>query len=255
MTRLVLKAIAVLGVAAFLLSVAMLYVEREQKVSPMGEEPRATRPSATADAGTHVGQEPGPSKPSIATDAETHAGRWVGGMYMFPIGPCTMIVKAAGSYWFTLPHDETRYYSDDIDSAKESASTACDDWYANEMAGRLLVQRANEELQKRHPTPHMADLGKPLFTRDGALVCPSWEALEYAFMSRLDGWKRTNALLGVKDPVAASLSPKVGQPVTAEFYGCTIYKDGIPVQMKATGWTGAGPETSVGWLDPMGLRN
>ena len=37
MTRLVLKAIAVLGVAAFLLSVAMLYVEREQKVSPMGE--------------------------------------------------------------------------------------------------------------------------------------------------------------------------------------------------------------------------
>jgi hypothetical protein len=168
-----------------------------------------------------------------------------------------MIVKLGGSYWFTLPHDETRYYSKDIDSAKKAASAACDRWYANEMAGRLAVERANRELERQHPTPRMADLGRPLFTRDGTLVCPSWEALEYASSARDNGWKDigANALFGVVDPTATSPRPVPGQKMTAEFYGCTIYKDGISVQMIERSWKGAGGKTSVGWLDPWQLRN
>jgi len=202
-------------------------------------------------------QNPAAAKPSKATNAATHPGRWVGGTYVFPTGPCTMIVKLGGSYWFTLPHDETRYYSKDIDTAKRVASAACDKWYANEMAGRLAVERANEELEKQHPTPRMADLSRALFTREGTLVCPSWEALEYASSSRDNGWKDigANALFGVSDPPATSPRPASGQKTSAEFYGCSIYKDGVPVQMIEKSWRGAGGETSVGWLDPWQLRN
>jgi hypothetical protein len=202
-----------------------------------------------------AGEEGGAPEPPPAPTEEVHAGKWVGAWYVFPIGPCTMITKLGGSYWFTLPHDETRYHSEDVDSAREAASTACEGWYANEMAGRLAVQRANEELARRHPRPQPLDWNKPLFTREGTLVCPSWEALEYAATSKLDGWKRTNYLLGVKDPIPQGQGPHVGEPVSAEYYGCSIYKDGVPVQMKAMSWTGVGPETSIGWLDPRELRN
>lgn len=197
---------------------------------------------------THAA-EPSGAKPKT----ERHAGTWTNGWYVFPIGPCTMIVKAGGGYWFTLPNDETRYYSGTIVSAKETASAACDQWYSKEMAGRLAVQRANEELEKLRP--HLADMSKPLFTRDGTLVCPSWEALQYAFHARSDGWKRSNALFGVVDPTAAIPGPHVGEPVSAKFYGCAIYKDGTPVRILERSWTGVGPKTSLGWLDPMELRN
>jgi hypothetical protein len=211
---------------------------------------------ASIDVMENAGAQTQAAKPPTAkTNTTRHAGTWINGWYVFPIGPCTMIVKAGGKFWFTLPHDETRYYSGNIDSAKKTASTACDEWYSNEMAGRLAVQRANEELEKQHPRPQLPDLDKPLFTRDGTLVCPSWEALEYANNAQLEGWRRSTALAGVDDPTATAPGPHVGEPVSAEFYRCTIYKDGVPVQMSARSWTGVGPKTSLGWLDPMKLRN
>jgi hypothetical protein len=255
MNRLFLKTVVALGIAVFLFSVAMIYIERQSELSPLETSSGATKSSTMANTGAQVGQEAEIQKSSITIDSATQAGKWVGGWYVFPIGPCTMVVKLGGSYWFTLPHDDTRYYSDNIDSAKDAASAACDKWYANEMAGRLAVQRANEELARQHPRPQPLDWNKPLFTREGTLVCPSWEALEYAATSKLDGWKRTNYLLGVKDPIPQGQGPHVGEPVSAEYYGCSIYKDGVPVQMRARSWTGVGPETSIGWLDPMELRN
>lgn len=233
MMRIFMKAFLVVGIVTFL--VLVFFVPSQTK-APSGADKVAT-------------------KPPTETEVRTNSGKWIGNIYSLPIGPCTMIVKLGGSYWFTLPHDETRYYSEDMDSAKEAASAACDEWYANEMAGRLAVQRANEELARQHPRPQPLDWNKPLFTREGTLVCPSWEALEYAATSKLDGWKRTNYLLGVKDPIPQGQGPHVGEPISAEYYGCSIYKDGVPVQMKAMSWTGVGPETSIGWLNPRELRN
>ncbi|MDR3792640.1 MAG: hypothetical protein P4L03_04580 [Terracidiphilus sp.] len=230
-------------VAALILAAVPLiifFVARDQRM-PSGGVNEAEMPSGI----TGV-QENAEGKTQAAT--KRHIGEWINGIYMFPVGPCTMIVKAGGSFWFTLPHDETQYYSEDIDSAKEAASTACDEWYSNEMAGRLAVQRANEELEKQHPTPHIADRRKPLFTRDGTLVCPSWEALEYAANARLEGWRRSTGLFGIVDPTATAPVPHVGEPVSAEFYGCTIYKDGVPVQVLENSYRGVGPKTSLGWL-------
>lgn len=148
MNRLFLKAVVAVGITVFLFSVAMLYIDRHSELSPLETSSGATKSSTIANTEAQARQEAEIQKPSITINSATQAGKWVGGWYVFPIGPCTMVVKLGGSYWFTLPRDETRYYSDDIDSAKEAASAACDKWYANEMAGRLAVQRANEELAR-----------------------------------------------------------------------------------------------------------
>lgn len=251
MYRFFLKAIVVVGVLTASISMIMIFLGRDQR-TPSGEVNETERPSGATDA-----QENAEAKTPAAT--ERHAGEWIKGTYVFPTGsfllPCTMVIKAGGSFWFSIPNDNTRYYSEDIESAKEAASAACDRWYSNEMAGRRAVQRANEELAKHRPV--FADTGKPLFTRNDTLICPSWEALQYAVNARREGWTRSNYLLGVVDPSANTSGPQVhvGEPVSAEYYGCTISKDGLPVQILENSWTGVGPKTSLGWLITEDLRN
>lgn len=84
-----------------------------------------------------------------ASGPKPPAGKWTAsGMYVFPIGPCTMIVKRDGVYWMTFPHDNTNYYSRDLASAKKIAGAHCEAWYANQMSGRRLVSEANANLEK-----------------------------------------------------------------------------------------------------------
>jgi hypothetical protein len=98
-----------------------------------------------------------------------------------------------------------------------------------------------------------ADEGKPLFTREGTLGCPSPQALLYAASAMDHSWRYAGQIAAVDSPVPA---PPTGQSVSAAYYGCTIYHDGtaLVVGSETSSFTSA-VKTNVGWLFPENLRN
>jgi hypothetical protein len=120
--------------------------------------------------------------------------------------------------------------------------------FPNMIAQDQQQGRANQQQQQQQ-----TDMTRPLYTRNDALVCPSWEALLYATAAKEGGWRAGAQLAGVNNPVP---STQIGQSVSAEYYGCSTYRDGTPVTLDAEKPpSGFDIKTNIGWLDPDNLRN
>ncbi len=97
------------------------------------------------------------------------------------------------------------------------------------------------------------DLGRPLFTREGTLACPTPEAMLYATSAMEHGWMSAGDLGGIDNPVPMT---RPGQQVSAEYFGCTIFHAGIAVTLtEETSPLLSDPKTSIGWVSARNLRN
>jgi len=92
-----------------------------------------------------------------------------------------------------------------------------------------------------------ADETRPLFTREGTLACPTADLFNTAFNAMESRWRF------VPTPGAADLGLTPGQVVSAESMGCSIYHDGIALQIRQETFSLA--ETNLGWTSRSYLRN
>jgi len=119
------------------------------------------------------------------------------------------------------------------------------------------------------------DESRPIFTREGALACPSLNNAQLAASSRDHGWRYQSTLFGVPNLPGFCVSKPVRQPlqlpwkkaapectifpgqdVSPQTFGCTVLHDGVPVAIDRTqeqkpGWVAS----DVGWLSTLELRN
>lgn len=88
---------------------------------------------------------------------------------------------------------------------------------------------------------------RPLFTREGALACPTPTMLQVAQASMEKGWHYAPAGMGTV------LAVPVGSPVEAADFGCSIHRDGQSVSVRTR--AASMVETDQGWFRQAALRD
>lgn len=94
----------------------------------------------------------------------------------------------------------------------------------------------------------LADESKALFTREGTLACSTLDGFELAYNSMEHGWTYVPTA-----GVPAKAGEYSGMPTPPEHFGCTIYHDGVAVQISRENFSAA--ETTIGWIARVNLRN
>jgi hypothetical protein len=114
---------------------------------------------------------------------------------------------------------------------------------------RLAVLMAALVASGSVPASDSLDVDRPLFTREGALACPSLNTYFLASEARDHGW--------VFVPVAgAQRIPKgmsAGKPTSPETFQCTVYRDGVPAALTQRAFGEFA--TNLGWIQKRDLRN
>ena len=92
------------------------------------------------------------------------------------------------------------------------------------------------------------NISKPIFTRKGAVICPTIEAMHLAYNARIEGWRYSDAA-GIDTPQGMYQ----GKLISAEELGCAVFGDGEALKAIAT--NGGLVMTDRGWIDRDDLRN
>jgi hypothetical protein len=118
---------------------------------------------------------------------------------MTPFGPCGTVAQIApGRFGFNTGREyDTRItVFSNLEDAKGAAWGYCDDWYRQEKASREVFDEAKRNSEGASVSGIYLDVKKPLFTKDGALACPSWAALVSASAARDKGWTYPGGIAG-----------------------------------------------------------